>query len=197
MHQKSSAQPQFPLWSEQTAAAYLAAMIDGEGTVTNAPGRRARQTRMVSISNTDPAIITATTACCDVLRLTYLVRTENVDRYPYAGRRRPIMHVRIHGRTNFQRLLDTVPIQAPEKRRRLEVIVASYITHAIIDPAEVRRLYNDERHTIPQVAQLLGVGIGPIRRIMREQGMRSRSHESCARAWSTRRSHNPQTREAA
>jgi G:T-mismatch repair DNA endonuclease (very short patch repair protein) len=179
------------LWSQETAAAYLAAMIDGEGTVTNSQGKRARQTRMVSISNTDPAIIVAITACCDVLGLTYRLRTDLPGRWPS---KKPqwtaITHVAIHGRANFQRLLDIVPIQAPEKRRRLEVIAASYVDRVVVDPVDVRRLYECDGHTMQEVGALLGVGTKVIARLMREQGMRSRSHHASARGWITRRAHS-------
>lgn len=196
MFRKSSVQPQFPLWSEQTAAAYLAAMIDGEGTVTNFRGDRKRHARRISISNTDPAIIAAIVACCDVLGVTYRLRTDLPGRWPS---KKPqwtaITHVAIYGRANFQALLD-IPIQAPEKRRRLHVLVASYVDHVVIDPAEVRRLYADERRTIVDVAAIQGVGVKVICRIMREQGMQSRSHAACARGWAVRRSHDPQARKA-
>jgi hypothetical protein len=173
-------------------------MIDGEGTVTNFRGDRRRHPRMVSISNTDPAIIAAITACCDVLGLTYRMTTDVVGRWPT---RKPqwadITHVKLYGRRNFQVLLDVVPIQAPEKRRRLEVIAASYIDRVVISPADVRRLYHDSGHTQAEVASLLGVGVRSLARVMRNEGIHSRTWDSMQRGWATRRSHNPEARKSA
>src|SRR5208282_1986398 len=77
------------------AAAYLAGLIDGEGTVT-VPGKTHRL-RRVSIANTDTAILTAAEQCCEILGI-------KCTRYARKGRPThwsPAWDVVIYGRMNL------------------------------------------------------------------------------------------------
>ena len=178
-----------PFQSSAVAAAYLAAMIDGEGTVARFNGDRGRDARFVAISNTDHALIAAIEECCNTLGITYTVNDES----PAGARSRkynhwtPIRQVRIYGQRNFRLLLAVVPIQAPGKQARLRRLVDSYVIPQPVDLVVLHRLYYDEMQSLARISPVLGIGVKTLRRTMREQGLALRQTERSLKAWRTRR----------
>lgn len=125
---------------------YLAALIDGEGSVKLAGRHR---TRRVVIANTDQAIIDAGLRALELLGLkSYL----SIRPSPTSGR--PVMYITINGMARCQRLLDVVPLQAPEKVRRLRVAATPAPPRTDIDGPTLQRLYWDEGLTAQQIATL-------------------------------------------
>lgn len=136
-----------------TEAGYLAAMIDGEGSVAIARRDGRIKSRYVCIVNTDESIIEACEEACRALGITF---TRSCRR----ERARPLFHVGIYGRANLERLLEVVPLRSGAKAERLREAVESYQQrHHRVDqiPEDVRRLYVDEGRSGPDVAAMLGV----------------------------------------
>lgn len=132
---------------EKNAPGYLAAMIDGEGSVTF---HRAGYSRGVKIVNTDPAIIQACKDCCDYLGIGYTTHQPTVKRL----NRKQQTVLTIYGRANLERLNSVISLQAPEKARRLEELVSSY-TYNQIDHEQVKNLYESGQSST-QIAKQIG-----------------------------------------
>lgn len=114
--------------TEREAAYYLAAMIDGEGSVTwppcgpaDAPHGRSVGARCVTITNTDPFLIRSTCRALDRLKIKW--HKYHVARKPP---RKACIRIHITGRQNLERLLETVPLKAPGKRWKLIGCIQSY-----------------------------------------------------------------------
>jgi hypothetical protein len=98
-------------------------MIDGEGSVS-LPPKREGGCRIVRITNTDPVLIVACRICCETLGLRYRI-------YRYTGpsqndEHRPKWDLTITCHDSLRRLAASVPFLAPEKRRKLQVLLDSY-----------------------------------------------------------------------
>src|SRR6266853_3807830 len=107
------------MFTFEQASAYLAAMIDGEGTVSEpVPGKYNRE---ISIGNTDEDIIAAIKEAFDVLDIGYRVYLRQPP-----GNRKPLWNVIVHGRPNMKRIRDNIPIRAMVKLGRLDRVIASY-----------------------------------------------------------------------
>jgi hypothetical protein len=169
---------------ETQAAAYLAAMIDGEGWIGE---YRNASNRAIRIANTEFELIDAIAECCDALGVTYHI-------YDRAARKQnwsPIRWLEIYGRDNLATVLARVPIRSERKRARLERIVASY--RPPIDPDQLRALYLGEGLSIAQTAERLGVGVKRVRFALRTNGISGHQGMEKARLiWETRRrKHGP------
>jgi hypothetical protein len=82
------------------AAGYLAAMIDGEGSVWfRARGVRGAS-RAIEIANTEPSIISATGAACDMLGITYRVVAYEKEK---TSSWKQVYRLLITGRWNYER----------------------------------------------------------------------------------------------
>ncbi len=105
--------------SRKEAAAYLAAIIDGEGTVSVARG--AKPFRAVRIINTDPDIIEATMECCRRLGIDSRVSVKNIA----SERKQKCWVVTISSKRNIEKV-SKLPIRARSKRERLLKLLSSY-----------------------------------------------------------------------
>jgi hypothetical protein len=168
----------------EQGAAYLAAMIDGEGWIGE-PKPDTFFNRAVRIANTDPDLIQAISEACDWLGITYTVQVSR----PQTERRAKLWVVDITGRENMVTIRQQVPIQAARKRERLDRQIASYRRPEPLNPHELRRLYHDEHLTIPAVAARLGVDKKRVLLAMRAYGIPRRVRDSAmdATVWRTRR----------
>ncbi len=166
-------------FSADEAAAYLAAMIDGEGWIGEP---RTVFNRAVRISNTDPDIIDAIRECCAVLGITYTVYAVDARKPSWSDQQMVV----IAGRDNMRRIHAVVPIRAARKRARLERTLASYRRPEPLQPERLQALY-DEGLTQQQIADHLGVGIKRVRLAFRRHGIRSRHGQSNPAIWRTRR----------
>jgi hypothetical protein len=100
--------------SRSEAAGYLAAMIDGEGTVSE---RR----RLVVIYNTDLSIIDATTVACEMLGIHCRVK-----RHKMQDGRKPMWNVIISRQSELIRLAESALPKSEAKRAALVRIVTGY-----------------------------------------------------------------------
>jgi hypothetical protein len=166
------------VFNREQAAAYLAAMIDGEGWIGEA---KSPQNRAIRITNTDPVLITAVMECCDVLGIGYRTYAYAAQRAHWSGGQL----VTIYGLENLSRVLAEVPFRAERKRERLVRLIASY--RAPLDPDEIRRLY-DEGRTMKEVAAALSVSLKRIINAMTAHGIPRRdASKRGASVWRARR----------
>lgn len=93
------------------AAQYLAAIFDGEGTVSGHTKGRPE----VSISNTDAGIITATCECLDVLCIDYYITYRNMKNPLHSQ----LTTIRIGRRDQLDRFEELVPVRSQIKCDRL------------------------------------------------------------------------------
>lgn len=166
-------------YTEEQAAYYLAAMIDGEGWVGEPKGTI---NRAIRIANTERDLIDAIEECCQILGLHYLT-------YPYEAKRdnwSPGWMVHITGEDSFRVVLEKVPIRSSRKLDRVRRTASSYRPPINVD--EVSRLYYDEGLTQQQVASQLGVGYKRIKLLMSREGMdRRQGSDRSASGWASRR----------
>lgn len=119
------------------AANYIAAMIDGEGYINDVK-YRISNTRIVSISNTNTDILKHITKCLDILGITYKIYTSN----GLTVNKLQIYRVSIHGKENFLKVKELIPIQCGYKKERLDNILASYKDNYNCEPLSKEVLYN-------------------------------------------------------
>ena len=110
------------LFTEEEAAAYLGALIDGEGCVSYSHRRASGQmhNRMVQICNSEDDLIMAIVEACDVLGIRFRF-------YDYMAAGRKTMTVVISHREGFERIAEKVILRSERKRKKLEEILASYL----------------------------------------------------------------------
>lgn len=181
--------------SREAAAWYLAALIDGEGSVvkrapakgTNAGPRverggspRNRSPRMCKITNCTPEILDAAERCCDVLGITWRRVSIGTTRIGT-----PIWNLEIRNRANFL-LLANLPIQHPEKRSRVANGCIDRTLEVPVSRDGLRRLYWQAGFTAEQIARQFGrtptaVGrwfgiLGVEKRSMSDQARRRWAH---------------------
>ncbi len=169
--------------THEAAVAYLAGIIDGEGTVSR-PGAKSRA---VIVGNTDPAIITATTRCLDTLQIAYKLNEVKGPKRDAQPHLKKCWTVTVGTREGLQLLLDYVPLQAPDKLARLQHAVAAYRP----DPPtaeELSFLYEQEKLSSYALAARFGVTPPTIRAWLRLRGIDVRDKASAQKAaWIGRR----------
>lgn len=171
--------------SDEQAAGYLAAIIDGEGCVAvrhRIPGRSIG--RSVQISNTEPSIITATVEACERLGIECRVAcTERTQSW------KPIYRVTITGRANYQRLQERVTLRSELKAARLEYALSSYtVKPPRPSDADLRRWYCDEGWSAQQIADEIGRHIQTVYGWMVRAGIERRTKsEAQTNAWAVGR----------
>jgi hypothetical protein len=151
--------------SPEHAAAYLAAIIDGEGHVGRYDPNHLSARRVV-ITNTDMDIIEACRVALNVLGIAF--GEHSCD--PRPGRWKQVHHITILRGSEIAKLRD-VPIQSSRKRERLEEICNSYGEPFQIDREMVVRLYVEEQRYITEIGAALNCSQTPIRRILIEEGI--------------------------
>lgn len=130
------------------AAAYLAAMIDGEGHV------RVHQNRSVSVANTDPDLIEAVEECCELLGLRHSTQRGS---YRRSGNRKPIWEVRMVGKDTLLKIRHVVPLRATRKLAALEDAIAAYKQLPRPPREWLEQKYHVEGLSLQQVAEAWGV----------------------------------------
>jgi hypothetical protein len=164
------------------AAAYLAGLIDGEGTVT-VPGKTHRL-RRVSIANTDTAILSAAEQCCEILG----IACKRYERKNRPQNWSPAWDVVIYGRMNLDILCTLVPLQAPKKWTKLKALYESYRIyrrHRSEWPiTEIKQLYYEENWSFEMLAKKYEVSLGTVHRWFEQSGLQARSNsEGSKLAW--------------
>lgn len=161
--------------AEAEAAAYLAGMIDGEGTVS-----RIGEGRRVRIGSTTPELIEACIEACDVLGIATIRHKDAVS----ASKRGRIPYhlLSITGRTNLERLQQTVPLRHPEKRARLDAIVTTYVQGFPLTEEELLALYHEQSLSPTQIGRLIGRDAKTVWCHLRQTGKPMRSGSEALRA---------------
>lgn len=159
--------------SPETAAAYLAALIDGEGCVTNVatPGFK---TRAVMIANSDPAIIEATKFCLDILGIAYRVNEIKTPSYKKRTKRQ-FWNVQIGCRVDLEKIFSLIPIQCPEKYNKLKLLIESYKIDKIPTKEVLSKLYLDEKKSSYAIAAIYNVTAPTVRAWIHEHGIKMRN----------------------
>lgn len=158
-----------PFRKKQTAGFYLAALIDGEGTIT----RCGRKSRAVRITNTDLNIISAGTACLAKLGISYKIYKRKSTKGKQA------FDIVVHGEDNFRRVLASVPIQSQEKRKRLNELIGSYVDRHQIP--NLRRLY--ENNSVAEIAGKTGKPPSVVYYLLKKQNIQRRTLSASVKKW--------------
>jgi hypothetical protein len=112
-------------FTDAEAAAYLAALVDGEGCISFSllkSGASAGDVRrVIVIGMTDKPIIDLAAALYD----RFGIRYTRHDRQP-KGNRKHVWVISIQARAGIERFAEIVPIQHPAKREKLTAILAGY-----------------------------------------------------------------------
>lgn len=108
------------------AAAWLAGFVDGEGCVYSrnhilANGKN-HQTRVITITNTDKALIDFSAHCFTMLGIEYGLS----DRAGASVRHKHRYIIEVRKGAAMWRFREWVPIQAPEKKQRLDSALLTY-----------------------------------------------------------------------
>jgi len=172
------------LWSKKEAQAYLAAMIDGEGTVSDAyvtsqrTGHLVRSSaRSVRIANTDRTLLVVCGECCELLGIKFRIRERKKTRtIPKHWKKAwdPI----ISDRESFRRMCAVVPLQSEDKRERLRVLAASYTDSKRPSYRRLRDLYCNRCLSLSAVSDILGVSATTV-----QYGIPRRSNSVAAQLW--------------
>jgi hypothetical protein len=160
------------------AAAYLAAMIDGEGSVDFLAGPAAR--RAVYVFNTDPDIIAAVIECCAALGIRHTFRADTST-----ARRKQGWKVGIYGREGLEIILGRVPIRSRRKLETLRAAVGSYKPARRRPSAdELRELYVERGESLERIGEMFGYTPTQVRNWMHGLGIPRRTQQE---AWVLRR----------
>lgn len=155
---------------EAEAAGYLAAIIDGEGSIDTG-GKRVR------VSSTTPEILDATEEACDLLQIEYKRRAEGPR--PGSLGTKPVWTTFISRRDNLKRLSEVVDLRCPNKRHLLHNLVNGYKQRTPEEQAdfarEANRLTWEEKMTTTEVAAALGSDSSSVRKIMKKHGYNVRT----------------------
>lgn len=161
------------------SASYVAAMIDGEGSVyyqLNYNSGYARS-RFVSISNTDDDIINAVSDALSDLDIDHSIYWH----YDRRGRK-PLSYVYIMGRESLTKVAELVPIQSKRKQDKLAAALASYRDIARPQDEEIRSLYLDQKMSVNRVADHLNADPTYVKiRLRAMEIMRTRSQAASNR----------------
>lgn len=151
--------------NRDTAGAYLAAMIDGEGYI---PKQTARgHGHSIEIANTEEDIIAATAEACDVLKIAYRIQSK-----PAATENRRAAYVlRIGAIDNLVRVQKLVPIQSARKRGNLDGILANYIKNTPLPMIEELMAMYQSGLSASAIAKRYGVAGHAIAKRLKRAGV--------------------------
>jgi hypothetical protein len=152
--------------SKEAAAWYLAAMIDGEGSIQFRPAYRSTTTgyrhgdRRVAVYGTEEDIMAAVEEAFTVLGFSFRKRLHLpavcANRPVIIGTRPCIVLTLAGGRESYERFLREVPIQSDRKRANLEECVRTYVWRRREDqpsPEWLAREYGERLRSMPDIAQ--------------------------------------------
>ena len=106
-------------------AAYLAALVDGEGHIGIHPLASGHWARSISVCNTEPAILDAMIHCCRLLSIPTR-RHAGTAQNNEAWSPREIVYVK-GGRPSFEMFAKLIPLQSLAKRAAMARLLDSYI----------------------------------------------------------------------
>lgn len=129
------------------AAAYFAAMIDGEGCV------RVGKNRSVSVSNTERDIIDAVAECCELLGLPY--RITDIKRAN--AKWKDGWELYVTGKTSLETIQREVPIRSQRKAASLATAIAAFKHKPRPAREWLEQKYTLEGLSLQQVAEAWGV----------------------------------------
>lgn len=152
------------------AAAYLAAMIDGEGHIsTDKEGR----VKGIGITNTDIDILDAIENSCSILN----IKTTRSIKSFSPLQTKPGYVINIYGRENLERVAELVPIQSKVKKKKLELGLNKFRVLHIIDLGEVEDLYYLYELSVREVAEQLNIPHGVLKAFMKKNNMQFRTKD--------------------
>jgi hypothetical protein len=166
------------------AAGYLAAIIDGEGSVDKGTPALKRR-KGIRITNTDFELIDACEKACHLLGIHYIIGHAP----PAQPRYRRQRHLSILRLADLKLVWALVPFRHIEKRRRLQATLDYYATrpksYHFFDRKPTRehieQLYWQERLSSPQVAERLGCSAHQVLYWLRGYGIKARSRSEGAK----------------
>lgn len=164
-----------PFQSEAHAAGYLAAIIDGEGTVTLPQTSIGKRTCFaIRIANTDWDIIVATTEALELLHIAYRVHQRTFKGRPVHWRTG--WDVVIGTRSGLKRLAQTVELRSTKRIERLRTLLASYKHTEKPSQEELRNLYLVEKRSCTDLMRHFGAkSSGTIHKWLKAYGIERRS----------------------
>ncbi len=178
-------------FTKAEAAAYLAGMIDGEGTITLCYSTNVHPLRRIAISGTETDILEGCVRACEVLGIYSRIyrRTEPSRPLHWAQG----WDVVIYGRDNFERIAGSVPLQSGRKRAKLDELLATYKTakpyrrrNQLPTDDLIRRYEAGESNAV--IARAYGVSESTVDRWKKLAGIPNRSMSDSVRlAWATGR----------
>lgn len=141
----------------EQASYYLAAIIDGEGTVKRRREQGNKSPRVCKITNTTPQIIAAVEEACAALGITCKVEHRGLTR---AGT--PLWDVCIRNMENFAKLAE-LPIRHPMKRQRIQDGLVDRRHQVPVCREGLRRLHWQGGFTLWEIARQYGVTAQSVR----------------------------------
>lgn len=151
--------------SVDEAAGYVAALIDGEGSVGTRPDDGVR------IFNTDISIIRACEEALDVLDIKYSTVLYNANHGHKA-----IHRVGIYGQENLKWLADVVTLRSANKNENLRILVASYKRKPYYSADRVpkkqwKKWYVSQKMGTREIASLIGCGKSTVSYNLKKHGI--------------------------
>lgn len=169
----------------ESAASYLAAMIDGEGTVSLPSGKSS--TRCIRIANTEPDIIAAVVRCCRILE----IKCATYETAPARPGWRKRWDVTISGKESLQQVLAMVPIQSRRKLYRLKELIKRYRISNRPPDADLLHMYIERRMSYVDILKVTGAkSTGTVSYWLRQARIAARDYSAAAsNHWGTKRVH--------
>lgn len=172
--------------TKATAAAYLSAMIDGEGYVEapGIPGPKGAlgKRRAVTIVNSDMEIIEACARCLNVLGVVYTITKAE----PQGRGRKDMFRVRVGRTADIAVLAKWCPVQVSGKLARLQAAaIPTPPRPPRVSTEDLHRMYHREGVTVSEIARRYGVTKAAVYQWLNTQGVGVRSQsEAQTKRWS-------------
>jgi hypothetical protein len=157
--------------SRKEAAAYLAGLLDGEGSVVYGRWgpKNKKQYRVVLLVNTDPTIVKAAEEAARILGYAFVTRSRESG----PGRKRKY-EVIVYRAEHIRRIGEELPIRAAHKKATLLEMIASFRTSKRPPEALLRRLYLKERLPVDEIWRKLGMSRPTLYRYLNYYGIQLR-----------------------
>lgn len=120
---------------ELIACGYIAAMIDGEGSVYY---NRKKALRFAAIYNTEETVIEKAAYYLDILKIEYTIYTHNKAKFTHGF----MQKIHISKQNNLKRLYELIgPILCERKGEGLRIIANSYVNRDLSIPITQTTLF--------------------------------------------------------
>lgn len=117
--------------TREEAAGYLAALIDGEGSVYAQKHRR-----LIQVYNSEEPIIRACLAACKLLGIE---ARASVREHASVMSTVPMWTVSIYGRANLERVASVLHLRSKRKQKALRAAIASYTRRRPVEKEDSKR----------------------------------------------------------